>query len=222
MRSRMTPLRSIRKVQGSVSQVEGFQLRPDPLRDFVVVVDLHVDEVGLALVLVRHLLGDVDHRPADPALAERRRREDEHDRFLAEDVGEVDLVHLVVGDAGVDLRQVAADVGGGRRVDQRRLFADFRDLVVPDDGSAPTRERFQPVLPLQHRHPHPGALAVEVDLRHHVDVLGLVGIFAGGAVGRLHFQRGFLRRQRPDHRPAFRPWRSRARRRRRPPVRCRA
>src|SRR5690349_17265888 len=95
-------------------EVEGLNLGPRPLGDFVVVPDLHVDEVGLALVGVRHLLGDVDHRAADAALAERRGGEDEHDRLLADRVGEVDFVHLVGRDAGVDLRHVAADVGGGR------------------------------------------------------------------------------------------------------------
>ena len=85
---------------------------------------------ALPLVLVGDLLGDVDDRAADAALAEGRRGEDEHDRFLADHVGEVDLVHLVGRDPGVDLRQVAADVGGGRGVDHRRLLADLRDPRV--------------------------------------------------------------------------------------------
>ena len=67
-------------------------------------------------VLVGDLLGDVDDRAADAALAERRGGEDEDDRLLAEDFGEVDLVHLVGRHPGVDLFQVAADVGGGQRL----------------------------------------------------------------------------------------------------------
>ena len=124
-------------------QAERLQLGPDPLADFVVDVDLLVDEVGLRFVLVGDLLGDVDDRAADAALAEGGGGEDEDDRLLAEDFGEVDLVHLVGRHAGVDLFQVVADVGGGQRLDLRRAFADLRHLgVFADDGEG-TRRRFE-------------------------------------------------------------------------------
>jgi hypothetical protein len=51
-----------------------------------------VDEVRLAAVLVGDLLGDVDDRPADAALAERRGGEDEHDRLLADEPDGVAII----------------------------------------------------------------------------------------------------------------------------------
>ena len=68
------------------------------------------------------LLGHVDDGAADPTLAELGGRKQEDDRFLAQDVGEVDLVLGVGRDARRDLGEVAADVRGGRRVDRRRLL----------------------------------------------------------------------------------------------------
>src|SRR3954451_16674015 len=53
------------------------QLRPQALVGLVVLVDLLVDEGGLVAHLAADLLGDVDDRAADPALAERGRGEDQ-------------------------------------------------------------------------------------------------------------------------------------------------
>src|SRR3954471_16397852 len=75
-------------------QVKRRHLRPEALGDLVVVVDLHVDEVGLVAEIALDLLGDVDDRPADAALAEPRRCEHQHDRLLAERVGEVHLMEV--------------------------------------------------------------------------------------------------------------------------------
>ncbi len=46
----------------------------------------------------------------------RSRIKDQHDRLSADGGGEIDFVHLVVGAAGVDLRQVTTDVGGAKHV----------------------------------------------------------------------------------------------------------
>ena len=67
-----------------------------------------------------HLLGDVDHRPADAALAELGRREQQHHGLLAEHVGEVVVVHRRRREPGVDRGDVAAHARLGRRVDARR------------------------------------------------------------------------------------------------------
>jgi hypothetical protein len=69
------------------------------------------------------LFGLIDNRPADPALAELRRDEGQDHGLLAEHFGQIVAVHVVGGNAGVDLAQVAADVGGSRRMDARCRFA---------------------------------------------------------------------------------------------------
>ena len=71
-----------------------------------------------------HLLGDVDDRTADAALAERRRRElQDHRAVRGKRVGEVDVVHVVGRHPRVDLLELAADVLLGRRVDDDRCVA---------------------------------------------------------------------------------------------------
>src|SRR6202012_1509509 len=96
--------------------------------------------------------------------------EDGHDRLLAEDFGEVDLVHLVGRHPGVDLCQVVADVGGGQRGDLRRSFADFRHLgEFADDGGGEAGGGGLAVLALDHRPGEVGAVGGEVDLWHDVD-----------------------------------------------------
>src|ERR687898_1627635 len=59
------------------AQPEGRHLWPDAAVDPVVPKDLHVDELHVLAALRLHLLGDVHHRPADTALAELRRGEQE-------------------------------------------------------------------------------------------------------------------------------------------------
>ena len=132
------------------------------------------------------LLGDVDHRAADPALAELGGREEEHDRFLADDVGVVDLVLRVRRDPGRDLGHVAADVGGGGGVDQRRLLADLRDLIVRADFDA-RKQRPGQLAPFpDQRRDLPLAVGGEVEVAD-VDGRRRTGLAAGRlrAEGRL-------------------------------------
>ena len=95
----------------------------------VVLVELHVDEVGLVVELGLHLLGDVGHRAAHAALAQRGRGEQQRHRPPSvERVGEIDLVHGVGRDTGLDLIDVPADGLDRRRVDANRAVAHSRDL----------------------------------------------------------------------------------------------
>ena len=116
-------------------QVVGEELRPVALRrrpsaleaaglDLVAEVDLHVDERRTLRPLVADLFYDVGHRPARAALAQRRRREQQHDRLLLVHAREIDLVHVVVGLAGVDRGDVAIHRGNGRRLDVGRRLPD--------------------------------------------------------------------------------------------------
>src|SRR5207249_4292930 len=80
-----------REDPGLALEMERHQLRAEALIDLVVLVDLLVDPRD---VVLRHrvleLLGEVYDRTADAALAERGRRDDEHDRPLAVGGGVVD------------------------------------------------------------------------------------------------------------------------------------
>ena len=84
-------------------------------------------------VLGLHLLGDVDDRSADAALAERGGGEEEDDGLLAENVGEVLGVHRRGRGAGVDVGDVA-DIVEGRRVDGGRGVALGGDAGLAPDG----------------------------------------------------------------------------------------
>jgi hypothetical protein len=111
------------------------ELRAIAVVHLVVLVDLHVDPRDVVLrPRVPDLLGDVDDGAADAALAQRGRREEEHDRALSVGVREVHVVHVVGRLAGVDLRQIAADGFFRRRVDHRRPVADLRDVGLLHDA----------------------------------------------------------------------------------------
>ncbi len=141
---------------------------------------------------VLDLGGHVHHRATDAALTQQRGREQQHDRLLAEHVGEVDLVHVVVRIARVDLRQVAGNVQPGRRVDRRRGLADSgHGIVLLRDHDELRRRRgggYQAVV--QPRHAEHLVLAGLLE-RHVGDVQGLGRVGVG--VGRLAQERGLDR-----------------------------
>ena len=174
------PLLSITKSQGSVGRPKASTWgRLFFERGVVVLEDLHVDEGRLVAVELLDLLGDVDDRAADAAHAELRGREEQDDRFLAEGVGVVDLVLGVGRDPGGDLGEVAADVGGGRRVDQRGLLADPGDTRRAADDRARQQGPLELVAFLDQRRDPPLAVAREVDVGR-VDGLGGARVFARG------------------------------------------
>ena len=162
-----------------LAQVPGRELRARPLVQVVVLVELHVDEVDLVLELRLDLLGDVGDRAADAALAQRGRGEQQDGRAVAlERVGQIDLVHGVGRDAGLDLLDVAADRLDRRRVDADRAIARPRHRAVTshrhlrDSGD-------QPPVQLRDRRHHVAARARERNLRdvdrsRRVRVLGAV------------------------------------------------
>ena len=173
------------------------------LVDLVFVVDLHVDEGDLVAEVTFDLLGDVHHRPADPALAKLGRREQQHHRLLAEDVGEVLVVHRVGRYARVDLGDVG-DLVSGRRVDDRGLVTRLWNgaVVLADEAGGREQGSLVGAAVLDQRREGPLAGLVEGDLGDVDDVRG-VGV-VGGRLG----PEGGLRREvldaggeGPDRRP---------------------
>ena len=138
------------------------------------------------------LLGHVDDGSADPTLAELGGRKQEDDRFPAESVRVVDLVLRVRRDPRRDLREVAADVGRGRRVDQRRPVRPTRGTRLKAPTITPgSSGRAQPVAFLDHRGDPPFAFAREVDFGR-VDGGGGVRVSRGSSpLGRRAWSRGF-------------------------------
>ncbi|MBW3653802.1 MAG: hypothetical protein KY433_09465 [Actinobacteria bacterium] len=121
-------------------QAPGRDRRPEALLDVVAAVDLLLDERHALAALGAHLLGDVDDRAARARRAQRGRGEQQHDGLLADDVGEVGVEHLARRrDARRQLRQIAADVGGGLRVDPDRGVADVGRTVVLADRKGGSR-----------------------------------------------------------------------------------
>ena len=154
--------------------------RDRPLRGLVrvvVLVDLLVDEGDAVRGVRLGLLDDVDDRPAHAALAQRRRRERDHDRLVAEDVVEVGLQEVGRGrDPRVELRGVVADVGERARVHADRLLPHVGRAGRPADRVGRVRVGHdQPPVELGDRGDDLPPPAVERDLGD-VDRLRRVGV----------------------------------------------
>ena len=135
-RAATLPDRSIVKSHGSVGSPNAWRGSRRPFSRIVVVVDLLVDELHLVPVLLLELRGDVHDRPADARLAELRRRHQQRDRLLADDLVEADVVHVVDRLAGAGHFLDPAKRGERVGLHVRSLLADGDDRILLPNGDA--------------------------------------------------------------------------------------